>query len=156
VRIAEVELNAAVAAMRNRQVDGFASGSSHPTANVQELAATLPIRLLSMTPEQVNMVTVQDPSAGPVTIAAGTYTGQTQPVHTVGIPVGAYTTASMPDDVAYEIVKVFWERRAEMGRVNPWWNAVARDQIGGIGIKLHPGALRYYTEVGATIPAGMR
>jgi uncharacterized protein len=156
VRFSEVELNAAVAAMRNRQVDGFASGSSHPTANVQELAATLPIRLLSMTPDQIRMVIEQDPSAGPVTIAANTYTGQAQAVNTVGIPVGAYTTAAMPDDIAYEIVKIFWERREEMGRVNPWWNAVARTQIGGIGVKLHPGALRYYTEAGVTLPAGMR
>ncbi|MBL8654569.1 MAG: TAXI family TRAP transporter solute-binding subunit [Alphaproteobacteria bacterium] len=156
VRFSEVELNAASNAMRNRQVDGFASGSSHPTSNVQELAATMPIKLLSMTPEQVNMVTVQDPSAGPVTIAAGTYNGQTQPVHTVGIPVGAYTTAATSDDIAYEITKIFWERRADMGKVNPWWNAVARDQIAGIGVKLHPGALKYYTEAGVTIPAGMR
>jgi TRAP transporter TAXI family solute receptor len=109
-----------------------------------------------MTPDQIRMVMEQDPSASPVTIAANTYNGQTQAVNTVGIPVGAYTTAAMPDDVAYEIVKTFWERREEMGRVNPWWNAVARDQIGGIGIKLHPGALRYYTEVGVAVPAGMR
>jgi uncharacterized protein len=156
VRFSDVELNAAVAAMRNRQVDGFGTGSSHPTSNVQELAATLPIRLLSMTADQIRMVVEQDPSAGPVTIAANTYNGQTLAVNTVGIPVGAYTTAAMPDDVAYEIVKTFWERREEMGRVNPWWNAVARDQIAGIGIKLHPGALRYYTEAGVAVPAGMR
>jgi uncharacterized protein len=156
VRFSDVELNAAVAAMRNRQVDGFGTGSSHPTSNVQELAATVPIRILSLTDAQVAMIVEQDPSAGPVTIAPNTYNGQTEAVRTIGIPVGAYTTAAMPDDVAYEIVKTFWERREEMGRVNPWWNAVARDQVAGIGIKLHPGALRYYTEIGVNVPAGMR
>jgi len=156
VRFSDVELNAAVAAMRNRQIDGFASGSSHPTAHVQELAATMSIKLLSMTPQQLKIVMDQDPSAAPVTIAAGTYQGQTQPVETVGIPVGAYTTTQMPDEVAYEITRIFWQKREEMAKVNPWWNAVAPTQLAQIGVTLHPGAARYYREAGISIPDAMR
>lgn len=155
VEMPDIELNAAVGAMRNRQVDGFASGSTHPTAMVQELAATLPIMLLSMTRAQVEQAIAADPGVAPVTIAANTYQGQTADVTTLGVPVGAYGTTKMDEATAYEITRVFWTKRAEMARQNPWWNAVAPEQLVMIGVKLHPGAARYYAEAGIKVPENM-
>lgn len=155
VTTSDVELNAAVNAMRNRQVDGFATGSSHPTTHVQELSATLPIRILSLTPEQVAMAQKVDAGTAPVTIAAGTYPNQAEAVQTVGIPVGAYTTAGMDEETAYRLTRTFWERREDMARTNPWWGGVSLDDVAKIGIKLHPGAARYYRERGVQVPQEM-
>lgn len=156
VRIEDVELNAAVAALRNRRIDGFATGSSHPTSHVQELAATTSIRILSFSPQELERITRADPGVSPVTIAAGTYANQNQPVATFGVPVGAYTTMQMDEQTAYEVTRVFWSRAPEMARQNPWWNAVAANQIAGLGVRLHPGAVRYYTESGVTVPQELR
>ncbi len=156
VRIADVELNAAVNAMRNRQIDGFATGSTHPTSHVQELSATSSIRLLSLTPEQIQRVIAADPTVSQVTIAPGTYPNQTAEVVTFGLPVGAYTTTRMDEQAAYEITRIFWTRAPEMARQNPWWGAVApRDAI-TLGVRLHPGAVRYYSEAGIAVPAELR
>lgn len=155
VTLSDVELNAAVNAMRNRQVDGLATGSSHPTTHVQELAATMQIRILSLTPEQVAIAQRVDASTAPVTIAAGTYPNQAEPVQTIGIPVGAYAMASMDEETAYRIVRTFWERREEMARTNPWWAGVTFDDVPKIGVRLHPGAARFYRERGVQIPEGM-
>lgn len=152
VRIADVELNAAVAAMRNRQIDGFATGSTHPTSHVQELAATMPIRILSVTPDQLQRIVAADPTVSPVTIAAGTYPNQTADVATFGLPVGAYTTTRMDEATAYEVTRIFWSRAAELARQNPWWAAVAPQQAVALGVPLHPGAARYYTEAGIPVP----
>lgn len=156
VRTVDIELNGALAAMRNRQVDGLASGSTHPTAQVQELATSIDVRLLSLTEEQLRRVIEADPGVSPVTIAPNTYRGQTAPVRTFGLPVGAYTTTRMDDATAYEITRVFWTRAAEMGRQNPWWTAVSREQAIALGVRLHPGAARYYREAGLEIPAALR
>jgi len=155
VETSDVELNAAVNAMRNRQVDGFATGSSHPTTYVQELSATMQIRILSLTPEQVALAQRVNAGTAPVTIAAGTYPNQAEPVQTVGIPVGAYTTTAMDEQTAYEITRTFWEKREEMARTNPWWGGVSLDDVAKIGVTLHPGAARYYRERGVEIPQGM-
>jgi TRAP transporter TAXI family solute receptor len=152
----DVELGAAINALRNRQVDGFASGSSHPASNLQELAVGSAIRLLSLDAAMLAGLQEADASIAPVTIPANTYQGVTTDTQTVAIPVGMYGTRSLDDATAYEMTKTFWSRRTEMARANPWWNAVAPTQIVPLGIKIHPGALRYYAEAGVAVPDALK
>lgn len=156
VKVAEVELSAAAGAVRNKQVDGFASGSSHPTGMVQELAATLPIKLLSLSDAELKKVLENDPGAGEVTIAANTYAGQDKPVQTFGLPVGGYTTTAMDNETAYQITKIFWSQREAMAKTNPIWGSVALDQVAPLGVKLHPGAAKFYAEQGVKIPDALK
>jgi TRAP transporter TAXI family solute receptor len=156
VKTREVELSGAVAAMRNRQIDGFATGSSHPTSHVTELASSMPIKLLSLTDAQLAAITGADPGVTRVVIAKGTYPHQEKDVQTVAIPVGAYTTAATDDATAYAITKAFWQRKDEMAQQNPWWAAVAPADVAALGVTLHPGAARYYAEAGVAIPDAMK
>lgn len=155
VNVIDVELSQASAAVKNRKVAGYATCSSHPTPQLQELATTTAMRLVSFTPEQQKQVLALDPSYGPITIAKGTYKGIDADVETVGLPVGGYATTDMPDEVAYRVTKVFWERRAEMAKVNAWWSGIDARMVGLLQAKLHPGAARYYKEAGVTLPAAM-
>jgi hypothetical protein len=43
-----------------------------------------------------------------------------------------------------------------MGKSGPWWNAVTLGTLQTLGAKLHPGAIRYYKEVNATIPENLQ
>jgi TRAP transporter TAXI family solute receptor len=156
VKVAEVELSAASNALRNKQVDGFASGSSHPTGMIQELAATTPVKILSFSEADLKKILDNDAGAGRVGIAANTYAGQTQPVQTFGLPVGGYTTTAMDEKTAYEITKIFWTQRENMIKTNPIWSSVALDQVAPLGIKLHPGAAKFYAEQGVNIPAALK
>ncbi|WP_374443730.1 TAXI family TRAP transporter solute-binding subunit [Stella sp.] len=153
VTLVDVELNAAVNAMRNRQIDGFATGGSFPAPNLQELAVSTPIRLLGLEAAQIESIRKDDPSATPLTIPAGIYKGVDTPTRTIALPVGAYGTLKMDEDTAYAIVKAFWARKAEMAKQNPWWDGVTPDQIALLGTALHPGAVRYYREAGIPVPA---
>lgn len=153
VTIVDVELNAAVNAMRNRQIDGFATGGSFPAPNLQELAVSTPIRLLALDEAQIEGIRKEDPSATALTIPAGTYKGVDTPTRTIALPVGAYGTSKMDEATAYAIVKAFWERKAEMAKQNPWWDGVTPDQIALLGTAIHPGAERYYREAGIAVPA---
>lgn len=156
VQSSDVQIGAAVNAMRNQQIDGFATGSSHPTSHVQELAATSNIRILSLSDKELELANKVNPSTAPLTIAAGTYPNQKEPVRTVGIPVGAYTTTDMSDEDAYTITKTFWERRAEMGKTNAWWLGVSPQDVATLGVKLHPGAARWYKEQNIAMPGAMQ
>lgn len=153
VNIVDVELNAAVNAMRNRQIDGFATGGSYPAPNLQELAVATPIRLLGLDEAQIEAIRKEDPSATGLTIPAGVYKGIDTPTRTIALPVGAYGTTKMDEATAYAVVKAFWERKAEMSKQNPWWDGVAADQIALLGVSVHPGAARYYREAGIPVPA---
>ena len=151
VKTVEVELSAAGPAMRNGKVDAFATCSSHPTPQLVELATTVPVKILSMSDEERAKVLATDPSSGPLTIAANSYKGQDKPVQTVGLPVGAYGTTQMSDEVAYFITKTFWEGKAKLAEKSPWWNGVDPGMVKLLGAQVHPGALKYYGEKGIAV-----
>ena len=59
----------------------------------------------------------------------------------------------MSDDAAYQLTKTFWESKAGMAEDAPWWKGVDTELMANISTKLHPGAIRYYTEAGVELTA---
>lgn len=151
VDLVDVELNAAVPAIKNNQVVGFATAGSYPAPNVIEAAASVPIKLLGLSPEQLKTV-----GGDMLVIPAGTYPGVDTDTTTVSLPVIAYTTADMTDDAAYALTKAYWERKAEMAKSNPWWGGVTTEMLSSLGAQVHPGAAKYYAEAGIEIPEAFR
>ena len=149
VKLVDVELSSAVPALKNGQVDGFATAGSFPAPNVMEAAAGLKIRLLSMTDEQIAAT-----GRTRLVIPAGTYPGVDTDTVTTSLPVGTYTTSDMDEATAYQLTKIFWENKADMAKANPWWSGVTADMLETLGAPLHSGALKYYKEAGFTLPAG--
>lgn len=147
----EMELSGAPAALRNNQVDGYATCSAHPTPQVQELAATLPVRVLSFTEDERDAIIAANPGAGRVTIAGGTYAGIDGEVATMAVPVGAYAT-NLDDETALAIVAAFWESREAMAATNPWWAGVTPELVPQLGAPLHEGVVAFYAERGIAMP----
>ena len=143
VKLAEVELSNAVSALKNGQIDGFVTAGSYPAPNVIEAAAGTGIKVLSLSAEQIAAS-----KRTRLVIPAGTYSGQETDVATTSLPVIAYTTTDMDDETAYMLTKTFWEEKAKMGENSAWWNAVSGAMLENISGKIHPGAVRYYKEVG--------
>ncbi len=143
VTLVDVELNAAVAALKNGQIQGFATAGSYPAPNVIEATAGTGIRLLSMSDDQVAAT-----KRTRLVIPAGTYAGVDYDVVTTSLPVGAYTTTAMDEETAYQLTKTFWSGKAELAKANPWWGGVAPEMLSTLAGELHPGALRYYREAG--------
>ncbi|GHF45535.1 TAXI family TRAP transporter solute-binding subunit [Seohaeicola zhoushanensis] len=151
VKIADAELSNAVNALKNGQIDGFVTAGSFPAPNVVEAAASTPVTILSMTEDEVAQT-----KSTRVVIPAGTYAGQESDVVTTSLPVAAYTTTQMDDDTAYTLTKTFWEQKAEMAGISPWWNGVTPDLMQSVKAEFHPGALRYYAEAGIAVPAASK
>lgn len=147
INLVDVELNAAVPALQNRKVAGFATAGSYPAPNVMEAAAGTDIRLLGL-----DEATIEQLGDTRLVIPAGTYPGVDRDVTTITLPVAAYTLADMDDDTAYTLVRTFWEAKARMARTAPWWQGVTPALLGTLAAPLHPGALRYYREIDAELP----
>lgn len=149
--LVDVELNSAVPALQNGQVDGFATAGSYPAPNVMEAAASVDITLLSMTEEQVAKT-----GRTRLVIPGGTYPGVEADTLTTSLPVGAYTTTKMDDETAYQLTKAYWESKASMAEVARWWAGVDPAMLETMAGPLHPGALRYYEEAGIAIPDALK
>lgn len=146
VTIADSELSNAVSALKNGQIDGFVTAGSYPAPNVIEAAASTGVRVLSLSDDQV-----AQSKRTRLTIPAGTYAGQDTDITTTSLPVVAYTTTQMDDDTAYALTKTYWETKADMAGDAKWWDGVSVEMLSNITSEIHPGALRYYTEIGAPL-----
>lgn len=151
VKIASAELGNASDALKNGQIDGFVTAGSFPAPNVIEASASTPISLVSMTDAQIAKT-----HRTKEVIPAGTYAGVDQPTDTTSLSVDAFTTTDMSDDTAYMLTKTFWQQKAALSKTSPWWKAVTPEMLMTTGVKLHPGAIRYYEEIGVKVPANMR
>lgn len=143
VTLADAELSNAVAALKNGQIDGFVTAGSWPAPNVIEAAASTPVAVLSLTDEEI-----AETKRAKMVIPAGTYAGQDADIATTSLPVVAYATTAMDEETAYQLTKSFWEKKADLAAAAPWWNGVDEALMANIGGKLHPGAARYYREIG--------
>jgi TRAP transporter TAXI family solute receptor len=146
VKLVNVELSNAVAALKNGQIDAFVTAGSWPAPNVVEAAASAPVVVVGMNAEQIKAS-----KRDALTIPAGTYSGQKAAIQTTTLPVVAYATAAMSNEVAYELTKTFWNQRDAMSANAPWWRGVTPELLANISTPIHPGALRFYKEKGFTL-----
>ncbi|GFE64673.1 TAXI family TRAP transporter solute-binding subunit [Litoreibacter roseus] len=146
VTIADSELSNAVSALKNGQIDGFVTAGSYPAPNVIEAAASTGVTVLSLSEDQI-----AKSKRTPLTIPAGTYAGQSEAITTTSLPVVAYTTSKMDDETAYLLTKTYWDMKADMAGDAAWWDGVSTEMLSTITTTIHPGAVRYYKEIGATL-----
>lgn len=93
-------------------------------------------------------------------VAAGTYSGQANGDADLVSTASAMmmsVQASMDDDTAYALTKAYWENLDAMKNANALMRSIDESKpFAGMNAKLHPGALRYYDEVGIEVPADLR
>ena len=85
-------------------------------------------------------------------IPAGMYDGQTNdgPVMSFDTAVGVGVRADLDEDIVYRVTKAFWENLGQVTSTAPWAKALSLEFAAskrGL-MELHPGAARYYREVG--------
>ncbi len=146
VTLADVELSNAVPALKNGQIDGFVTAGSFPAPNVIEAAAGTDVKVLTLSEDQITKT-----KRTRLIIPAGTYAGQDSEIVTTSLPVVAYTTMEMNNDTAYKLTKTYWEQKATMGKGAAWWNGVSDKMLENISGKIHPGALKFYAEMGSNL-----
>jgi hypothetical protein len=113
VKLIDTELNNAVPALKNGQIDGFATAGSYPAPNVIEASASVKIGLLSFSDQQI-----KQSKRTKLVIPANTYSGIGNDTNTMSLSVGAYTTTSMDHQTAYQLTKTFWEQKAGLSKAN--------------------------------------
>ena len=151
VKLANVELSNAVPALKNGQIDGFVTAGSWPAPNVIEAAASTGVHVLTLSSEQIKKT-----KRTRLVIPDGTYKGQKGPITTTSLPVVAYSTLRMNAETAYVLTKTYWTEKSKMGSKASWWNGVGKGLMSNIKGKIHPGALKYYTEAGFSIESSQK
>jgi TRAP transporter TAXI family solute receptor len=86
----------------------------------------------------------------PATIPAGTYRNQDEPFD--GLDVGSMqliTSATVSDDLIYAVTRSIYENREEVTAKHAAGRAInPKNVVRDTGTEFHPGAIRYYKEIG--------
>ena len=92
----------------------------------------------------------------PYAIAAGTYPGQSEEVSTIAQPNFLAVNASVDEEHVYLLTKTMYENLPFLQAIHPATKAmVVENAMAGLPAPLHPGAARYYKEIGLEIPANL-
>lgn len=90
----------------------------------------------------------------PYTIAAGTYPGQDSDIQTIAQPNFLAVNADVDENHVYLLTKALYENLPFLQAIHKATNAMdVNNSMAGLPVPLHPGALKYYKEVGLEIPA---
>jgi TRAP transporter TAXI family solute receptor len=138
------------------EIDGLAIFAGIPTTGLAELDAQVPLDYLQPSPDQIARVRKELPEISPSLVPAGTYPSLTTDYHTFGIYQFVVVNEDLPDDLVYKIVKAVFEHHQELVDAHPAAKDtspanVDRDTF----LPFHPGAVRYYREIGVDMPAAL-
>ncbi|GAA4490528.1 TAXI family TRAP transporter solute-binding subunit [Microbacterium panaciterrae] len=147
IRNPQLGLAASIAALQRGDIDGFFWVGGLPTPGIEKLAASTPIRLLSIPPTVVDAVNAAHAGAyRQADLPIGIY-GITASTVTMTVPNYLVTRADAPEGLIHDATRVLFDARATIAKDVPAAALLDRRQaIFTDPIALHPGAMRYYRE----------
>ncbi len=139
--------------MRKGELDAFFVVAGYPAAAVAELAAGHDIRLVPIADPQGLAITEAKSYFSTAEIPAGVYAG-VQATATLGVGAQLLVDVKLDERVAYRLTRALWDRstREAFLRSHPQGRQIRLENaIKGVAIPMHPGAERYYREVGLLV-----
>lgn len=146
----------AASALAEGAVDAVIATQPIPDASFAELAFRIPIRVLPVEQEMFQKVTSVYRWLWPVRVPAGTYRGQDKEITTLGDPNYVIAHADLlPEALAYDLTKAYVEKiLPEMAKQTDYLRVYVNDRqalASSWAIPGHPGAARYFREIGLKV-----
>lgn len=142
--------------LKNRQVDAYHALFGVPNASVTDTASTADIHLISSFEEaEAAGFFEEHPYYTEYVIPAGTFNGVDEDVRTFRDAGLWVVSADVDEELVYKMTKAIYDQ-AGLDRMLQVTNVASEmgpdNALVGVQIPLHPGAARYWQEVGVSIP----
>jgi TRAP transporter TAXI family solute receptor len=134
-------------------LDAFLFASGVPIPAFSELETTNQVNIFGFTPAQMETIVKEIPELSKGVVARGTYRTPTADLNILGVYNFAIGHRSLPDDLAYEIVKAVMTQNARMVQAT----AASKETLPqnwnkNTFLPFHPGAAKWFRENGHNIP----
>ena len=131
-------------------VDAAIVIGSIPHLVPNQIEASTKAVILSMDDEIADKIVAENEGWAKLIFPEGTFKGQGKRTVTVGGITVVNTHADVDDDVVYEMTKAIWTHRDRMVKVHPVFKNISKELVPkGITYKFHPGAEKFWKEIGA-------
>ena len=143
-------------ALANGQIVAAGIPSGPPTGAITKLMAanTGEFTILDVTSTEAKKMDGGRLLWTPYVIKAGTYPGQDKDINTIAQPNFLGVNASVDENHVYLLTKTMYENLPFLQAIHPATKVMALEKaMAGLPVPLHPGAAKYYKEMGMTIPS---
>ncbi|MCP5075777.1 MAG: TAXI family TRAP transporter solute-binding subunit [Rhodobacteraceae bacterium] len=137
------------AAVCDGKIDAYFWLVGHPSALTQESLASCAAHLVDVTGPEIDKLIADNSYYRKATIPAGMYNNEAD-VTTFGVGATFVTSADVPEDVVYIVVKAVFENFDQFKKLHPAFANLKPEEMiaDGLSAPLHAGAVKYYKEQG--------
>ncbi len=149
-KVSHVSYNDAVALMKDGHAQAYTLISTVPASSVLDLASDRKIQMLSVPEDKFKELQKINSGYARREIPKGTYPGVDYPVQAFGTYTHLMIRGDLSDDLVYGITKALAKHVDSLGAVvRDVQGLTVKEMAFDVGVPYHPGALKFYKEVGA-------
>lgn len=148
--VAELAADEQSKALCSDQFDVMIFTVGHPSGSVKEASTSCDSVLVNIAGPVIDKIVAENDYYRYATIPGGMYRGTTSDIKTFGVGATVVTSVKVPEEVVYNVVKAVFENFDEFRKLHPAFDDLKKSEMvrDGLSAPLHPGALKYYKEVG--------
>ena len=132
---------------QNNQIEAFFITAGLPNTAIVEVANKRNVRLLGLDEADMAKLIAEYSYYTPVTVPAGTYNGMDADVTVPAVSAVLICAKTLEDDLVYNLCKVLYGDTASLSHAKKS-EISAENAVKGIPVPFHPGAEKYFTELG--------
>lgn len=141
-------------AMKNGNLDAGSLSVGLGASALLDLASTREMALVCMTPDEVDKITAEFPYYAPFIIPGDTYPGVEQDCLSIQAANHLFVRADADDELVYQMTKVLYENTDKLVQTSRAAATISPAYaMQSTVVPLHPGAVRYYEEIGVEVPS---
>lgn len=131
------------------KIDAYFWLVGHPSALTQESLATCDAKLVPVEGAEIDKLVADNPFYRKAVIPAGMY-NNAEDIQTFGVGATFVSSADVPDEVVYTVVKAVFENFEDFKGLHPAFANLKPEEMikDALSAPLHAGAAKYYKEKG--------
>ncbi|MDD4159652.1 MAG: TAXI family TRAP transporter solute-binding subunit [Synergistaceae bacterium] len=137
-----------VSALMDKQIDAAVTVGAIGISSVVEPMTLGIVNLIDISDDLVEKMIKKTPYFAKMTIPAGSYTGQKKDIKTFSSPNILAIDQKVDEKTAYLMTKALFENKKALVVISARMSAMNPASVKDIRIPLHPGAVKYYKEIG--------
>lgn len=136
-------------AIQNGTLDGCFITAGVPNSALQELAFTAGLILIPVSGAEADKICAKYGYYTKTIIPGGTYKGTDEDTEALAIKCTLAVSSKLDENTVYDMTKALFSNLDELGRAHAKGKEVtAEAAITGVSVPFHPGAIKYYKEIG--------
>ena len=146
----ELKSSEQAAALGDNKVDAIIFTVGHPNGSIQEATTTTDAHLIPVVGPVIDELVAANPYYAKAVVPGGMYRGTDADIDTFGVKATFVTSANVPDEVVYQVVKAVFDNFDRFKGLHPAFAGLTETAMisEGLSAPLHPGAEKYYKERG--------